>query len=118
MNVAAARKGLEIIQREPQRAARVRQLAQRLATKLREAGFHVPATESAVVPVIFSDEDTTLRFVARCREHGLFVIPIFFPAVPINAPRVRLTAMASHTDHDIEHAVTILTLAAHETGLH
>jgi glycine C-acetyltransferase len=54
---------------------------------------------------------------ARCREMGLFVVPIVYPAVPMNRPRVRASVTASHVAADIDLALDILGRAGREAGL-
>jgi 7-keto-8-aminopelargonate synthetase-like enzyme len=115
--VAAARKAVEILVREPERVATVQQRARRFAEGLRSMGLHVPATVSPIVPVIFNTEEITLEFTRRCREAGLFVVPVFYPAVPLNAPRIRTTVLASHTELDIDFALSVFKSVARELGL-
>lgn len=115
--VAAALKALEILRREPERIARLQKNALRLTNGLRQAGFRLSATESAIVPLLCKTTENALEMTARCREKGLFVIPIVYPAVPMNAPRLRLNVMATHSDDQIEWAISILVDAGREVGL-
>jgi 7-keto-8-aminopelargonate synthetase-like enzyme len=43
-------------------------------------------------------------------------VPIFYPVVPMQAPRVRLNVLASHTDADIDQALDILARVGREVG--
>ena len=61
--------------------------------------------------------EQTLAMTAVCREGGLFVVPIFYPVVPFNAPRIRLNVSAAHDDTDIDRALAILRRAAQHAGL-
>jgi len=110
--VGAARTCLEIIQQEPDLAGRLREVGTRFVSGLRDLGFNVPPTESAIVPVIFSSEEETLDAVGFCRDHGLFVVPVFYPAVPIDKPRIRATVMASFDERDIDEALAVFAKLA------
>ncbi|UUO07000.1 aminotransferase class I/II-fold pyridoxal phosphate-dependent enzyme [Blastopirellula sp. J2-11] len=105
--VGAARKCFEIIQREPHLADRLRRLCDQFVSGLRQLGFEVPPTESAVVPIIFSTEKETLEAVGFCRDQGLFVVPVFYPAVPMDKPRIRATVTASLTEDEIDSALSV-----------
>lgn len=108
--VAAAQKGLEILQGQPERVAKLRRNAERFTSGIKELGYRIPATKSPIVPILFASEQETLRATGLCREHGLFVIPIFYPAVPLNAPRIRTSVLASHTDEDIDFAIEVFRI--------
>jgi glycine C-acetyltransferase len=110
--VGAARKCLEIIQRETHLAERLREISARFVSGLRDLGFNVPPTESAIVPVVFSSEEETLEAVGFCRKHGLFVVPVFYPAVPMDKPRIRATVMASFGETDVDEALKVFAKLA------
>ncbi|MFI4875240.1 MAG: aminotransferase class I/II-fold pyridoxal phosphate-dependent enzyme [Blastopirellula sp. JB062] len=115
--IGAARKCLEIIRDETYIAGRLRRIRDRFVAGLRHLGFEVPPTESAIVPIIFSSELETMEAVGFCRQHGLFVVPVFYPAVPMDKPRIRGTVMASMTNDDIDEALRVFAaLAALRNG--
>ena len=82
----------------------------------RQAGYRIPNTQSPIVPILFKDEAHTLKVTRRCREDGLFVVPVIYPAVPMNAPRIRALVMASHTDEDIDFALRVFAHVGREVG--
>ncbi|TWT38752.1 aminotransferase class I/II-fold pyridoxal phosphate-dependent enzyme [Blastopirellula retiformator] len=105
--VGAARKCFEIIRKEPDLAGHLRKLRDQFVNGLRELGYEVPATESAVVPIIFPTEQETLEATGYCRDNGLFVVPVFYPAVPMDKPRIRATVTASLTEDDVDAALSV-----------
>jgi glycine C-acetyltransferase len=115
--VAAALRGLEVLRREPGRVAALRENARRLIAGLRRLGFRLTATQTPIVPILCDTQEQTLEMTARCREMGLFVVPIVYPAVPMNSPRVRASVTAAHTEADIDVALDILGRAGREVGL-
>jgi len=114
---AAALTGLRILQREPERVSRLQKHTRRLIAELREVGFRLTDTVTPIVPVLCGTEEHTLEMIAGCRERGLFAIPIFYPAVPMNAPRIRLCVTSAHSEADIDTAIGILSEVGREVGL-
>lgn len=116
-SVMAALKALELMESEPGRRERVWRNAGRLISGLQGQGFTLTPTQTPIVPVLCDSEERALDMAARCREDGLYVVPIFYPAVPMNAPRIRLSVSAAHTDADIDLALEILGRVGREVGL-
>lgn len=100
-----------------QRVATLQRNAVRFLTGVQALGFQTTATQTPIVPILCGTEERTLRITARCREEGLFLVPIFYPAVPMNAPRIRASVTAAHTDEDIDRALDILARVGREVGL-
>jgi 8-amino-7-oxononanoate synthase len=97
MAVAAARAAIQIIETEPERVARLKCNSDFLRGGLRDLGYDVGLSETAVVPVLLGDEQTAGGVAAHLREMGILVSPIMFPAVPLGTARLRLCATAAHT---------------------
>lgn len=101
----AARAALQIIAREPERVARLHEVARVLAEKLRALGFDVPPTASAIIPVLALDENRALRWSETLLQRGVWCPAIRPPTVPHGTSRLRVTASASLSPQDIERAV-------------
>jgi 8-amino-7-oxononanoate synthase len=115
--MAAALKALQILRREPERVATLQRNTHHFLQGLRQLGFELTATQTPIVPILCGTEERTLEMTARCREEGLFLVPIIYPAVPMNAPRIRASVTAAHTDADIDRALDILGRVGQEMGL-
>ncbi|MBW4039670.1 MAG: aminotransferase class I/II-fold pyridoxal phosphate-dependent enzyme [Acidobacteria bacterium] len=96
-SVAAIQTGLAILREEPQRVAIVKRNGDFLRKGLRELGYDVGLSETAVVPVILKDEVTTALFARRLRDFGIIAAPVMFPAVAQGLARLRLCVTAAHT---------------------
>ena len=104
--VAAAAAALTIVEREPERRARVRCNATRLRRGLAPLGYEVGgADDSHIVPVIIGDAAATMALSAALLEQDVFAQGIRPPTVPEGAARIRATVMATHSDADIDTAV-------------
>jgi len=88
-HAAAAIAALDVIDNEPELVVQLRVNLFYYLKGLLELGFDTGCTVTPIVPVMTRDEATTLDMTRLCREAGLFVVPVVFPAVPSNAPRLR-----------------------------
>ncbi len=79
-----------------------------LRNKLRENGFNILNTVTAIVPIIVGDEYKLTLMSKDLLDKGVFVSCIFAPAVPASASRVRVNVMASHTKEDMDYLVDVL----------
>ncbi|MFE7450839.1 8-amino-7-oxononanoate synthase [Streptomyces sp. NBUL23] len=103
---------LGILRREPERAARAREVATALFTRLTAAGLSAVRPDAAVVSVRAPSADAAVRWAADCRAAGTAVGCFRPPSVPDGVSRLRLTARADLTEEQITTAVaTVLATA-------
>jgi 8-amino-7-oxononanoate synthase len=108
----AALAALRLLEREPGRAVRAREVAAALHEALTAAGLTVTRPDAAVVSVRAPSPGEAVRWAADCREAGLLVGCFRPPSVPDGISRLRLTARADLTDGQIRTAVrTVLATA-------
>lgn len=106
---AAAYEALQIIRREPERVARLQKNGQLFLSLCRDAGFNTSTSEGcAIVSVIVGDMLNAGRLSDRLLGRGLNVLPIIFPAVPLNSTRFRFFITSEHTEAQIRAAVRIM----------
>lgn len=110
----AALAALDIVAAEPERRRRVLSHARRLAEGLRALGYDVPATESAVVPVVVGGARDALALSSALRRRGVFCPAIRPPTVPEGSSRLRVVPMATHSDEQIERALAAFAGAREE----
>ena len=101
-SVAAIATGLAILKDEPERVATVKRNGDFLRAGLHRLGYDTGLSETAVVPVILKDEQTTALFARRLRDFGIIAAPVMFPAVAQGAARLRLCVTAAHTVAQLE----------------
>jgi 8-amino-7-oxononanoate synthase len=94
--VAAAIAALDLIECEPDYAARPVQKAKAFT---RRAGL--PDAQSPIVPVIVGEEQATLAASRLLAEQGFLAAPIRPPTVPAGTARLRLTFTAQHPDDEV-----------------
>lgn len=104
----AALAALRLLRREPERAARARDVARSLHTRLTASGHEAVRPDAAVVSVRAPSPDQAVRWAADCRSAGLAVGCFRPPSVPDGVSRLRLTARADLTEGQIDRAVGII----------
>jgi 8-amino-7-oxononanoate synthase len=114
---AAANAALHVLEREPARVARLQRNAGAFRAGLQAAGFNTLKSTTAIVPVICPNVVATLKMAHACWDAGVFVIPVFYPAVPLELPRLRAIVTAAHSDDDVALAVEVLEHAGRVAGV-
>ncbi|WP_162472596.1 8-amino-7-oxononanoate synthase [Thermoanaerobacter kivui] len=115
--VAAAIAALDVLEEElyllDQLHANVRQFYK----GLKELGFEVLPTESAIIPLMVGESHRTLALSSALAEKGVFVPAIRPPTVPEGTSRLRITVMATHKPEDIQRALEAFLWAGKRVGL-
>jgi glycine C-acetyltransferase/8-amino-7-oxononanoate synthase len=112
-SLAAALAALEIVRTEPKCVARLRDNARLLRSELTAGGFSVPPGQTPIIPLLVGDPREATALSERALKDGVFAQAIRPPTVPVNTSRLRLVAMATHTEADLLHAARTLAVAAH-----
>jgi glycine C-acetyltransferase len=103
---ASALRALEVLIREPERVARLRENAAWFRAQLRALGYRPLESESAIVPIIVGDTALAIRLSKRLYDaHGVFVIGFGYPVVPEGTARLRVQLSAAHTREHLQRAV-------------
>jgi 8-amino-7-oxononanoate synthase len=101
-SVAAALKALEIIEAEPQRRARLLDIAEKMHNGFRAMGFDTGVSVTPVVPVLIGDQVKCFRFWKALHDAGVFANPVIPPAVEPGHALLRTSYMATHTDEQLD----------------
>ncbi len=101
----SAAKALEILEREPQRVARLQTNVARMRIGLRKLKYDVVDSPTAIIPVLIGDTAEAIRMSHRLLERGVFVIGFGYPVVPEGKARLRIQMSAAHTDEQIDKAL-------------
>jgi len=117
--VATATRAFEIMQREPERAARLWDRARQLHAGLKARGFGIATDkpESAIVALLMPDQETTVRFWGAALLGGVYVNMARPPATPHGMCLIRMSICAEHTAEQVERILDVLTQAATTAGL-
>jgi len=114
---AAALAGLEVLEREPQRVRKLWDNVEYYRAGLKDLEFDCGASVTPIVPIMTRNDEITLEMTRVCRSEGLLAIPVCYPAVPANAPRLRTCVGAIHQRADLDFAIEVLGRAGRQVGL-
>lgn len=108
---------LDVIEKQPELVEKLRVNQERYLSGLKAVGFDTAKSVTPIVPVMTKTTDIALEMTRICRGEGLLVIPVAYPAVPMDAPRLRTCVSAIQSTDDIDFALDVLTRAGKQTGL-
>ena len=104
-NIAAVIKALEILQQEPERMERLKEISNYMRAGLRQ--LNIPAGDSAtpIIPVATHTDLRTFQITRALLEHGVYVNPVVSPAVPEGQSILRTSYVATHTREQLDFAL-------------
>ena len=108
-NAAAALAALRLLEREPQRVARVQANSRLFLELARNRGMNVGwSNGTPIVPIILGNSVHSLVLSRAMFERGVNVQPILHPAVEEERSRLRFFITSVHTEAQIRNTVDIL----------
>jgi glycine C-acetyltransferase len=109
---AASLAAFDVIEQEgASRQLRLGSNVRYFVQRLRDEGFRVGATASAIVPVLLGNEALAFEMAKRCNDAGIYVMPVVYPAVAKGTERLRLNITCNHRRVDLDYAVNVLRQA-------
>jgi len=101
----SARKAIEVVEREPERVAKLHANVRRVREGLTKLGFHLHDSPTAIIPIMIGDEAETIAKSNRLLELGVLVIGFGFPVVPKGQARLRVQVSAALEESHIQRAL-------------
>ncbi|MGA8296188.1 MAG: aminotransferase class I/II-fold pyridoxal phosphate-dependent enzyme, partial [Acidimicrobiales bacterium] len=101
----SARRAIEILNDEPERVRVLRNNTARIRDGLRNLGYAIEDSPSAIVPIILGDALEVERASAKLLELGVLVVGFSYPVVPVGKARLRIQASAGLTDEHIDQVI-------------
>jgi 8-amino-7-oxononanoate synthase len=106
---AAALAALTVLQAQPQRVSRLRELAGLFLNLAKERGLNTGlAAGTPVIPVIVANSVKSLRLARALFGRGINVQPILPPAVPEHSARLRFFITTNHSEAQIRATVNAI----------
>ncbi len=97
---------LRLLQAEPQRAERVREIAKRVALAL-----DAPVPAAAVISLVIGEPDRAVAAADACAREGVQVGCFRPPTVPEGTSRLRIAVRADLTDAEVKRAIRVIRSA-------
>ena len=73
--------------------------------KIKEAGFDIKPTNSAIIALMLYDAKLSQQFAARLLDEGIYVIGFYYPVVPKGQARIRIQISAAHEKAHLDSAI-------------
>ncbi len=115
--VGGTLKALELLSTSSKLIGRLHENTRYFKEQMRAAGFEIPDTASAIVPVMLYDEKLALKAADMLLEEGIYVIGFAYPVVPKGKARIRVQISAAHTHDQLDHAVSAFSEVGKELGV-
>lgn len=108
---------INVIEDEPQLRAMLWKNIHYMHDNLKKLGFDIGPTATAIVPILIGDDVVTREMGRRVHELGVFLNPVYYPAVPKRLSRLRLSIMATHTSADLDETLSVIERVGREFGV-
>ena len=114
---AACLAAFDVLEQEPERIERLWANTRRFKEGLTRLRFDTGASETPITPIMVGEADLAMRFSDRLFERGVFAMGIGYPTVAKGKARLRTIVTATHTDEDLDKALSILGDVGRELGV-
>ena len=85
--------------------------------KIKEAGFDIKPTKSAICAVMLYDAKLSQEFASKLLEEGIYVIGFYYPVVPQGQARIRVQLSAAHKPEHLDKAIAAFVKIGKELGV-
>jgi 8-amino-7-oxononanoate synthase len=102
---AASLAALKLVEKDPARREKLWHNRERFTAGLKSLRIDIGSSETPILPLMIGDAEQAINAGTRLFESGIFATAIRPPTVPVGTSRIRMTLMASFSDHDIDEAL-------------
>jgi glycine C-acetyltransferase len=82
-----------------------------------DMGFDLVGSETQIMPILVGETEKAVEFSKGLLQEGVFIQAIRPPTVPKSQARLRLTAMATHKEQDLEKALETIKRIGKRIGI-
>ena len=114
--IGGALEAIAIVEREPNRVAKLRDNVAHLRNGLKKLGYRPLESETAIIPVIVGDTAKAIRLAKEMLGHGVLITGFGFPVVPEGTARLRAQVSAAHEKSHLDKALAAFEMVKKEMG--
>jgi len=107
-STASLIEALNVIEEEPELRQKLWDNINYFRTNLLKLGFDLGNQQTAIFPIIVGDDYKVKEMCREMHEMGIYVNPVFYPAVPRRLSRIRISLTAGHTKEHLDRALEVL----------
>ncbi len=116
-SVAAVLAALDIMESEPLRIGRLREITRKMLKGFKDLGFDTGRSETPIIPVMVGEDETAFKAAMMLQEEGVFANVAVSPAVPNGKALLRTSYMATHTDEHLDIVLEAFKKVGKKLGL-
>lgn len=106
--MAATRVSLKLCQQESWRREKLKSLIQQFRQGAQQLGLSLLDSSTPIQPIIFADNERTVKASQYLMSKGFLVTAIRSPTVPVGSERLRVTLSAEHTETQVSSLLDVL----------
>ncbi len=116
-SVACALESLHILINEPERIQNLANISNYMRNGLKKLGVKIIDSTTPIIP-IYTYEDTTAFICCKLlMDKGVYVNPVVSPATPVGQSLLRTSYTATHTEAQMDYAMTQIADVLKEVGV-
>ncbi|MDR2644952.1 MAG: pyridoxal phosphate-dependent aminotransferase family protein [Endomicrobium sp.] len=100
--VGAIDAALDLIVAEPERRAKLMQMASKMKKEFKAMGYNVNNSQSPIIPLTVGNDLVAFKMWRMLFDEGIFASPVVTPAVPEGQSIIRTSYMSTHTDNHLD----------------
>ncbi|KUL05865.1 MAG: 2-amino-3-ketobutyrate CoA ligase [Proteiniphilum sp. 51_7] len=106
---AAGIEAFHLLQESNELQERLHENVDYFVRRMKDAGFDIKPTQSAICAVMLYDAKLSQQFAAELLEEGIYVTGFYYPVVPKEQARIRVQLSAGHTRDHLDSAIDAFT---------
>ncbi len=114
---AACLAAFDVLESEPERIQKLWSNTDRFKKGLARIGFNTGTSETPITPIMVGEADLAMKFSDQAFERGVFAQGIGFPTVAKGKARLRTIVTATHTEEELDRALSILEDVGRSLGI-
>ncbi len=116
-DVAATIKAIDILEKDDTLVRKLWSNGDLFKEKMKESGFDVGHSETPITPVMIGEAKDASEMSSKLFDEGVFAQSIGYPTVPKGKARIRVMISATHSEEDLEFALSKFEKVGKEMGL-
>ncbi|MDO4726510.1 MAG: glycine C-acetyltransferase [Porphyromonadaceae bacterium] len=117
MVAAAGIEAFDIMQNSNELQDKLHANTEYFISKMKEAGFDIKPTESAICAVMLYDAKLSQDMAASLMKEGIYVTGFYYPVVPKGEARIRVQISAAHEREHLDKCIAAFTKIGKELGV-
>jgi glycine C-acetyltransferase len=116
-DTAACLAAVDLLEQSTDLVDRLWSNARFFKAEMQRLGFDTGRSQTPITPVMLGEAPLAQQFSRALFEQGLFAMAIGFPTVARGQARIRVMISASHSQADLEQALTIVAAVGKQLGV-